>query len=233
MSTRARRTAVTLIGSKVAFRTRTGACIIEGRLAAAVACGGTELAAGAATTPIFGLGRNPPFNLSSLSTLWTRSLPVRVYETLDATGVLFGALIRCLPDGTPGRKGRRPPRHGACDGEADDARGAGPAEGPGAGIESRAGGKYIIYQQYAEVVNRRARARGVGATHRFPALAARENEFVRPGPGAHEQIAAQRQAQAPRQRARGQLRLVVAALAPPRRMERHRHDDIGGGRLGV
>ena len=33
ISTKARRTAVTLIGSKVAFRTRTGACITEGRLA--------------------------------------------------------------------------------------------------------------------------------------------------------------------------------------------------------
>src|ERR1700674_345521 len=57
--TKARRTAVTLMGSKVAFRTNTGACITEGRLAGEI----WDLVAGASgrtpLRPMVGRGRKP------------------------------------------------------------------------------------------------------------------------------------------------------------------------------
>src|SRR5579875_1840492 len=71
ISTSARRTAVTLIGSNVAFRTNTGACITEGREEGDVAGLGTSGSAATPPSPSLGRGRKPP-----LSPLLMRLQPV-------------------------------------------------------------------------------------------------------------------------------------------------------------
>src|SRR5580704_9551324 len=55
--TKARRTAVTLIGSKVAFSTSTGACITDGRLVGDCGRRGARASLGTPAKPIFGRGR--------------------------------------------------------------------------------------------------------------------------------------------------------------------------------
>ena len=95
----ARRTAVTLMGSKVAFRTRTGSCIQDGRLA-----GDTEARCADPSAELGGIlnrGRGRKPFLSRLSMARSLSFPIWNYALPEtsvsrAATITFGRPITAL-----------------------------------------------------------------------------------------------------------------------------------------
>src|ERR1700733_630531 len=161
ISTSARRTAVTLIGSKVAFRTRTGACITEGRLAAEGAGGVGTGSCAIAPSPIAGRGRRPILCRFSIASSLRRSTKVLLIWML-----LLPARFRPAPPDALAAA----TDPGTID-EARTSRTVNPntAAAPAsfrtrARIRRRPSPQYIIYQQNAEVVNLGTLPCRVGAT---------------------------------------------------------------------
>src|SRR5580692_5630836 len=113
ISTSARRTAVTLMGSKVAFSTSTGACITEGRLAAGLT--GATVSGATPPSPIAGRGRKPCLSRISICAAFA-SLDEFPLASRDARRTLlvspawFCILLQLLL-GTRGRPAWHDSRH--------------------------------------------------------------------------------------------------------------------------
>ena len=153
-----------------------------------------------------------------------RILPLIVQDARRHRLLCFNALcVRCghWPAWRPVRKHAR---HR----QPHNPRSSGASERSRAGIEGRARRKYIIYQQYTELVNLSPLPRSVGATHCTPTLLSSEPVLVRPRFCSDEEVAAERQAQQLCEGACDQFGLVVASFTQTQRVQRYGYHDIGG-----
>src|SRR5712692_4671893 len=118
-------------------------------------------------------------------------------------------------------------------GKAENTLGPPVAQGPGAGVQGSPSRKYIIYQQYPQVVNSCSLPRLISATDRPPAFLAGEPEFVRARLGAHQKLRAHFEAQPPGQGTRQELRLIETPLAQTGRMQRYWYHDVHREIFGI
>ena len=140
----ARRTAVILMGSKVAFKTRTGSCMTAG-------LGWTGGMFKRRFSSLRGAG-------SALS------LPLLV-EPVEPSFAVPPEFICSVPSLEVSSGGDLAARKRTRNGQCGDRGCTCPSQGSRTGVKRRTRRHYIIYQEYATFVNSGARADGVGATN--------------------------------------------------------------------